>query len=130
MGWSEQAQLLLLKAKQDAVAVERFSADPDIVDEIIGFHAQQTCEKLLNAVLCTKEITYRFTHDLQELRDQVEDAGIPIPAVIDSLVNLSAFSVRYRYESLAEPAGMDRNSAPAIVRAAVGWASEFVPADS
>jgi len=46
MPWIEQARLLLRKARQDVVIVSRAVDDPEIADEIVGFHVQQVplCE--------------------------------------------------------------------------------------
>lgn len=62
MLWTEQARLLLRKARQDAVIVSRAVVDPEIADEIVGFHVQQACEKCMKAVLCVHGVIYRRTH--------------------------------------------------------------------
>ena len=47
----EEAQLLLRKTREDADAVHKFCADPDLADAVVGFHAQQAAEKAIKAVL-------------------------------------------------------------------------------
>jgi HEPN domain-containing protein len=69
----EQARLLLRKARQDAVIVERAVNDIETADEIVGFHVRQAAEKCFKAVLCSHGIVYRRTHDLQELHDLLAD---------------------------------------------------------
>ena len=41
------AEKFLRKADQDILVLEKWRSDPDIADEILGFHAQQAAEKLL-----------------------------------------------------------------------------------
>jgi len=43
----EQAVRLLRKADQDLVVLQKWRTDPDIADELLGFHAQQAAEKML-----------------------------------------------------------------------------------
>jgi len=56
------SEKLLAKADQDLTVVSKWKADPDIAQEIIGFHAQQSAEKILKAVLAYYEIVYPITH--------------------------------------------------------------------
>ena len=60
------AQRLLNKAEQDLAVLKKWRQDNDIVDEILGFHAQQAAEKMLKAVLASKKIEYPFTHRLAD----------------------------------------------------------------
>ena len=46
-----EAVVLAHKAKDDAKAMQLLAPNPEISDEIIGFHAQQAVEKWLKAVL-------------------------------------------------------------------------------
>jgi hypothetical protein len=48
---AELAALLARKAGDDAVAVREFAGNPEISDEIVGFHAQQAVEKWLKALM-------------------------------------------------------------------------------
>lgn len=45
------ALILLQKAREDELAVDRLIDDVQISDAIVGFHLQQATEKLLKAVL-------------------------------------------------------------------------------
>ena len=63
------SEKLLAKADQDLTVVSKWKADPDIAQEIIGFHAQQSAEKILKAVLAYYEIVYPITHRLSDLID-------------------------------------------------------------
>jgi len=45
------AEVLARKAGDDAKAMQLLAPNPEISDEIIGFHAQQAIEKWLKAVM-------------------------------------------------------------------------------
>ena len=107
--------------------VARAVQDPEIADEITGFHTQQAGEKILKAVLCVHGITYRRTHDLQELYDLLSDNGVVPPDAEQDLVAWSPFAVAYRYEEWTEPEPVDRAEAERLVRAAIAWCEQQVP---
>ena len=68
-------------------------------DEIFGFHAQQAVEKALKAWLAYLGVTFPKTHDLKWLIDLLGETGIPTEPM-QSFVDLNAFAVQYRYETL------------------------------
>jgi HEPN domain len=45
------AARLARKAESDEIALQKLADDPDVPDDLIGFHAQQALEKLLKAAL-------------------------------------------------------------------------------
>jgi HEPN domain-containing protein len=75
----EEAHLLLRKAREDADAVRKFCADPDLADAVVGFHAQQAAEKALKAVLATFRDDFPWTHDLRHLMERLDATGTPLP---------------------------------------------------
>jgi HEPN domain-containing protein len=127
MLWIEQARLLLRKARHDVVVVARAVDDLEIADEIVGFHVQQAAEKCMKAILCARGITYRRTHDLQELHDLLVDAGVALPDMIRELVTWSPFAVAYRYEDWPTLDPVDRMRAHELVRAAIQWTEGELP---
>jgi len=48
---ANQETVLVWKAAADAIAVRELAGNPEITDEIIGFHAQQAIEKWLKALM-------------------------------------------------------------------------------
>jgi hypothetical protein len=130
MAWTEQARLLLRKARQDQVIVSRAVDDPEIADEIVGFHVQQACENCMKAVLCMHEVAYRRTHDLQELYDLFKDSGIALAEALRELVEWSPFAVTYRYEDWSAVDPVDRVRADCLVRAPIEWTEAEVPPET
>lgn len=126
MQWIEQARILLRKARQDAVIVSRAVEDAEIADEIVGFHAQQACEKCMKAVLSAQGIPYRRTHDLQELYDLLSDNAVPMPGELQELVAWSPFAVAYRYEDWQDMESVDRQRAEYLVQTVIAWSDSEV----
>jgi len=71
-------------------------------NEIFGFHAQQTIEKCLKALLSYYGVSYPKTHDLAQLLSLCLENGIIIPEEFSSLADLTDFAVEYRYDLLEE----------------------------
>ena len=127
MTWMDQARLLLRKAEQDSVIVERGAGDLAISDEIVGFHVQQAAEKAIKAVLTARGIAYRRTHDLQELHDILVDNGITVSPEVAEAVGWSPFAVMYRYEDWASASPVDRIRAKELVLAVLHWSRAEIP---
>ena len=84
----DRPEVLLRKAKQDELAVEKLLQDRDIEDDLIGFDAQQAAEKMLKALLAAREVDYPKTHNLRVLVELLSAEGIRLPeklAEIDRL---------------------------------------------
>jgi HEPN domain-containing protein len=94
----ELAKLLLRIAEQDEFALDKLIPDLDSPDEIIGFHAQQTIEKMLKAVLALAAVRCRWSHDLVELLDLLRKNGISYPEKLEEVTALTPFAAILRYE--------------------------------
>ena len=96
------AEKFLYKAGQDMTVLEKWRQDPDIAEEILGFHAQQTAEKMLKAVLAYQGIEFPFTHRLTDLIDLGKEQGITLPAKLEDIRFLTPFAVEFRYDLYRE----------------------------
>ena len=94
----EQAVRLLRKADQDLIVLQKWRTDPDIADELLGFHAQQAAEKMLKAVLAHQQVEFPLTHRLADLIDLLTDHGIAFPDDLDEVRYLTPFAVEFRYD--------------------------------
>ena len=119
----ERAELLLAKARDDETLLEEIISNEKIRDEIIGFHAQQSSEKLLKALLIGKNISYRRTHDLRELIDLIRDNDIEFPESLMEIRTLSPFAVEFRYDyiPLEEEDDFNRQKALEMVQQLRKW---------
>lgn len=121
------AELFLRKADQDMVIVEKGVSDPEIADEIVGFHAQQAAEKILKAVLAHGRIEFPFTHRLADLLDLLNQHGIEVPEAFEDVRFLTPFAVELRYglwEDDDEPFDLERMSA--LLKGLRKWAQGIV----
>lgn len=69
------ALLLSRKAAGDEDVVRRLIDIPEVVDETLGFHAQQAVEKLIKAVLVRNGVAYDRTHNIAYLLTLLDGTG-------------------------------------------------------
>lgn len=112
--------ILLSKARNDAAVVRKLAGDLEVADEIVGFHAQQTVEKSLKAVLESRGIDYPYTHDLARLFALLDDSG-GAPENRDDAIALSPWAAEFRYGDVVA-GSLDRERAVATATAALRWA--------
>jgi hypothetical protein len=67
-------------------------------DNIYGFHAQQSCEKLFKALLAANGIVYPFTHRLETLAKLLETCGEILPFTPYDPIDLDPYAVELRYD--------------------------------
>lgn len=114
------AEILLLAAERDQQAFAKLAEDPNLHDSLAGFHAQQAVEKALKAVLAHAAVAFRRTHDIAELLDLLEDAGIDQPPHTAYLDELNPYAVEMRY-GMIEPSGLDRGQTACWLRDVLQW---------
>jgi HEPN domain-containing protein len=119
------AEALLIAAERDQQAFHKLSEDPRLHDSLAGFHAQQAIEKALKAVLAHARVAFRRTHDIAELLDLLEDAGLDAPPHADRLDELNPYAVEVRY-GLIEPGRLDRAASTQWIEDVIGWSSSRV----
>ena len=98
--WDEQARLFLEKAKEDESAIELLARADHPLIGIIGFHAQQSIEKRLKALLSYRRLAFPATHDLDRLMDLLAASGLEIPVNVGDAAILTPYGVHWRYDSL------------------------------
>jgi HEPN domain-containing protein len=120
------ALLLLKKARQDALLIEKLSGDAEIADDVVGFHFQQVVEKSLKALLVFKNIKFRRTHDIRELLDLLKDNAIPAPSWFEGLDSWTPYAAEYRYDDLPEGANqpIDRAGISSLAYAAIEYVEQ------
>ncbi|NQV17768.1 MAG: HEPN domain-containing protein [Armatimonadetes bacterium] len=96
------AEKLLYKSQHDLVVLKKLYSDSEVTDEIKGFHAQQSAEKMLKAVLAFEGIEFPFTHRLTDLLDLLKDNQISFPGSFEDLRFLTPFAVVFRYDYFEE----------------------------
>jgi HEPN domain-containing protein len=124
-GQDDLARELLQLATDDLAAAEALVGIPSVSDAIVGFHAQQAAEKALKAALAVTEEDFPFTHNIAVLMQLCEDAGVPIPSVLERLDLLTPYGVTARY-GVRSAGTVDRVTARDLAMEAVAWARSFV----
>lgn len=114
------ARVLLARAIDDETLVRKVSADTDVADAIIGFHAQQAAEKLIKAALVARGVAFIKSHALSYLVGLVEEHHIDSPPELSEADVLSPWAVEFRYEG-EEPPAFDRPAALALVEKLRTW---------
>lgn len=124
----EFAEQLLAAAQRDHLVWRKLVRDLEVHDAMLGFHAQQAVEKWLKAVLAKAGVAFRRTHDLAELLDALQDAGLPPPPHADRLDELNPFAVEARY-CMGGEGVLDRALVGAWLDEVQAWALAQVSAD-
>ncbi len=89
------------------------------------FHAQQSAEKYLKALLILKDVDFPKTHDLPTLNTMCNEMGILTGLVVQELVDLTEYAVRRRYPG-DEPTREDAKDAIEIAKSVRRFARSFL----
>lgn len=119
------AERLSTKARGDELVLDRLLDDPEVPDDVLGFHAQQAVEKLLKAALANVGATPPRTHDLARLNELVVSAGLNPPSAARDARRLAPWAVDLRYDDfLGEE--LDRVWARQVVADVREWLDALV----
>lgn len=121
---SGQEAVLARKAQADAVAVRELAGNPEITDEIIGFHAQQAIEKWLKAVMAHRHMDEVRIHDIGRLLQLLQNDGAELPVNAEHLDDLTIYAVPMRYDELLDAEPLDRDATAELVDEVGRWAGQ------
>ncbi len=118
----------LARARSD-LAFARLPLPEDAFYEDLCFHAQQAAEKALKAVYQYHGLSFRYTHDLDELVSGLAQRGIQIPFDVDEAIVLTSFAWESRYPNMSEPVSKEEyQEALRQAEVVVAWAEkEIIP---
>lgn len=90
-------------AESDYLAARRLLRGKNKFPNIACYHAQQSAEKYLKALLLTEGQNFPKIHNLRRLQDLCEVAGIVVPVDPDALdvLNIGAIQARYPGDPLS-----------------------------
>jgi HEPN domain-containing protein len=108
------------KARSDEIALDKLANDPDVPDDLIGFHAQQALEKLLKAALAQAGAAPPRIHDLGELIARLGDEGLTPPTSTSEARALVPWAVEFRYDDILDEQ-LDRTAACKTVTQVRAW---------
>ena len=113
-------------ARSDLILARR-EAEPGVLLESLCFHAQQSAEKSLKAVLTHLGISFPRTHNLTVLIESLP-SECPRPPETERVKELSVYAVTARYpEGWGEVSEDDYREAVDLATAMVAWAEGIVP---
>jgi HEPN domain-containing protein len=123
----EEALRLLRLAQRDLQTYRILAAHPDASLAATCFHAQQSVEKALKAVLTAHGAIFPRTHNLEELGLLVTESGIGLPAPARDLRRLTPFAVDFRYneETIAL---LTTEAAGLLAESVFQWAKALIEA--
>jgi HEPN domain-containing protein len=126
----EQARLrvardMLTLAERDRDAMQVLIAAGSIDFSVIGFHAQQSVEKALKAVMAVRGITFPRSHDLIELQALFQLTEITCPLPSETLEALNPYAVNSRY-NLESDELLNESEAAAAVADCLAWAHQHI----
>jgi HEPN domain-containing protein len=119
------AEILFTAAEHDHQAFAKLAEDPALHDSLCGFHAQQAVEKALKAVLAHARVVFRRTHDIAELLDRLEDAGIKAPPHAAHLDELNPYAIEMRY-GLVGVSNLDRAETADWLQDVMRWSHAYL----
>ena len=100
-------------------------ADPQVLPNQVGFHAQQAAEKALKGVLVGRGVEFPKTHHLDELIELVQDVGLVWPFAMDRVEALTPYAVQTRYPgALSEITSVQMDDAIQIADEVLTWARQ------
>jgi HEPN domain-containing protein len=114
------------KARSDEITLDKLADDPDVPDDVIGFHTQQAVEKLLKAALACAGVAPPRIHDLGELIALLGDADLSPPASASEARALVPWAVEFRYDDVLDER-LDRAAAREAVARLRAWLDGLLP---
>jgi len=90
-------RLWLVKAANDLRAAEiDLGAEPPLIEDAL-FHCQQAAEKALKAFLTFHNVTFRKTHNLEEIGEVCLTIDQSLKDMVDEAVPLTEYAWAFRY---------------------------------
>lgn len=93
---AETREWLVRAARDLAAGAHGMRANPPFGEDA-AFHAQQTAEKSLKALLTWHDVPFRKTHNLEEIGEQCLALDETLRPLIDQAVPLTAYAWKFRY---------------------------------
>ena len=117
----------LVYAESDLRLARLVKERGDILPEQACFHAQQSAEKALKAVLLFKQIEFPLVHDLKTLVGLFQKSAVSFPPEILEVGSLTPYAAETRYPGhLEEVTPSDVDEAIHLAEFVCQWAAEIL----
>ena len=101
--------------------------DAHALENMIVFHAQQAIEKSFKAVLVHRQVEFPKTHDLEQLLELVEGAGVAWPAGLNAVLEFTPFATHGRYPGFDDPVTRaEVDEAISLAEKVLAWAGAII----
>lgn len=121
------AEEWLVHARSDLKLAKLGKGQRDILPQQICFHAQQAVEKTLKAVLLYSSCDFPLTHDIVQLLDILDVAGISLPQDFKNAGVLTPYAVETRYPGfIVEVTEHDVDEALTLAEKVTSWAEAYI----
>ncbi|MCC7147254.1 MAG: HEPN domain-containing protein [Phycisphaeraceae bacterium] len=115
-----------LSHAQSDLALARAGQSPQVLRQMLCFHAQQAAEKALKAVLLSFQQALPRTHDLRLLMDLLPREAA-MPAGLREAATLTIYAVAARYPGQIEPVSSEEwSQAAQLAQSVLDWAQSVV----
>lgn len=121
------ALTLIHKATQDELILTKLLKDPDVADEVLGFHLQQAVEKRLKAVLALNGVPFRRTHNIAYLTTLLQQNDVDLPVCREEIEMLTPWAGDARYDYSFEGV-LDRPTVPGLLGSVASWSDGLIGA--
>ena len=116
-----------LKHARSDLALARVEHEADVLLETLCFHAQQTVEKSLKAVLLQEGVHFPYTHDIARLITLIRETTLPWADELDQAAELTGYAVETRYPGSAEVVSEEEyHQAVALAEQILIWAEDII----
>jgi HEPN domain-containing protein len=115
-----------LRHAHSDLALAREKTSPKVLFEDLCFHAQQSVEKALKAVLIAQETPFPRTHNIRTLLDLLPKT-IELPDDLQGAGKLTTYAVSSRYPGVVEPIDEEEHQESVhLAEAVVNWAEKII----
>lgn len=115
-----------LRYARSDLEIARVTRSGDMLLEGLCFHAQQTAEKALKAVLLSMKIPFPRTHSIRRLLDLLPTT-LAIPETVQESAILTDYAVTVRYPGEVEPVEQgEYEQALHIAEQILNWAEQML----
>ena len=87
----------LRKAREDLQAAKQLLKPSKALSSAAVFHCQQAAEKALKGFLAWHDVTFRKTHELEEIGEACIKLDAALREIVDRAVPLTEYAWKFRY---------------------------------
>lgn len=116
-----------LRSGRSDLAMAEGAPRPEVLLEMVCFHAQQAVEKAIKGVLLSRSVSFPYTHNIAKLITLLTESGVPFPEELRKAARLTDYATTARYPGPWDPVTEEEcRRAIALAEGALTWAQNEV----